>query len=88
MINFKESAKITSRKMLNLPAKHMASQHIEKGNFKKTLDLLKFLGKKVNVDKSTEGSSKALWTIEGNNEDSTTMNELTTVVSRKVGQNV
>ena len=74
MINFKESLKLR-QKDVKPAAKHLASQHIEKGNFKKTLDLLKFLGKKVNVDKSTEGSSKALWTIEG------TMNEMKLPIS-------
>jgi hypothetical protein len=45
-------------------AKIMATQHIEKGNFKKTLDILKFIGKKVSVDKSPEKTTKAIWTIE------------------------
>ena len=74
MINFKESLKLR-QKDVKPAAKHMASQHIEKGNFKKTLDLLKFMGKKVNVDKSTEGTSKAVWTIEG------TMNEMKLPIS-------
>ena len=39
-------------------AKIMATQHIEKGNFKKTLDILKFIGKKVSVDKSPEKTTK------------------------------
>ena len=64
MRTFTESLKLR-QKDVKPAAKHLASQHIEKGNFKKTLDLLKFLGKKVNVDKSTEGTSKAVWTIEG-----------------------
>jgi len=75
MKTFKEAALKLRQMDVKPAAKHMASQHIEKGNFKKTLDLLKFLGKKVNVDKSTEGSSKALWTIEG------TMNEMKLPIS-------
>ena len=83
MINFKESLKL--RQMDVKPAaKIMASQHIEKGNFKKTLDLLKHMGKKVKVDKSTEGTSKAIWTIEATMKDSTTINELTTVDREKL----
>ena len=62
--DIKESLRIRQRDVK--PAtKHIASQHIEKGNLKKVIELLKFLGKKVNVDKSTEGTSKAVWTIEG-----------------------
>jgi len=74
MTNLKESLKLR-QKDVKPAAKIMASQHIEKGNFKKTLDLLKFMGRKVNVDKSTEGTSKAVWTIEG------TMNEMKLPIS-------
>ncbi len=84
MKTFKEAALKLRQMDVKPAAKHMASQHIEKGNFKKTLDLLKFLGKKVNVDKSTEGSSKALWTIEATMKNSTTINELTTVDREKL----
>lgn len=68
MKTFKEAALKLRQMDVKPAAKHMASQHIEKGNFKKTLDLLKFLGKKVNVDKSTEGSSKSTLDNRGNNE--------------------
>lgn len=69
MKTFKESALKLRQGDVKPAAKIMANKHIEQGNFKKTLDLLKFMGKKVKVDKSTEGTSKAIWTIEG------TMNE-------------
>jgi hypothetical protein len=66
---YKESLKL--RQMDVKPAaKIMANQHIEKGNFKKTLDLLKFMGKKVKIDKSSEKTSKAIWTIEATMEKS------------------
>ena len=69
MKTFKESAMRVRQGDVKPTAKIMVTQHIEKGNFKKTLDLLKHIGKKVKVDKSTEKTSKAIWTIEG------TMNE-------------
>jgi len=66
---YKESLKL--RQMDVKPAaKIMANHHIEKGNFKKTLDLLKFMGKKVKIDKASEKTSKAIWTIEATMEKS------------------
>jgi ABC-type dipeptide/oligopeptide/nickel transport system ATPase component len=75
MTNLKESALKLRQGDVKPAAKIIANQHIEKGNFKKTLDLLKHMGKKVKVDKSTEGTSKAIWTIEG------TMNEMKLPIS-------
>ena len=70
METFKESAMRLRQADVKPTAKIMATQHIEKGNMKKTLDLLKHIGKKVKVDKSTEKTSKAIWTIEGTMEKS------------------
>ena len=75
MKTFKESAMRVRQGDVKPTAKIMANQHIEKGNMKKTLDLLKHIGKKVKVDKSTEKTSKAIWTIEG------TMNEMKLPIS-------
>lgn len=57
----KESLKVRQKDFKNA-AKHVAGTYIEKGNFKKVMDLLKFLGKKVTVDKSD--ISKATYTFE------------------------
>ena len=84
MESFKESAMRVRQGNVKPTAKIMVTQHIEKGNMKKTLDLLKHIGKKVKIDKSTEKSSKAIWTIEATMKDSTTINELTTVDREKL----
>jgi hypothetical protein len=57
----KESLKVRQNDFKNA-AKHVAGTYIDKGNFKKVMDLLKFLGKKVTVDKSN--ISKATYTFE------------------------
>ena len=56
-----ESLRVRQKDFKNA-AKHVAGTYIEKGNFKKVMDLLKFLGKKVTVDKSD--ISKATYTFE------------------------
>ena len=65
MKTFKESAMRVRQGDVKPTAKIMATQHIERGNMKKTLDLLKHIGKKVKIDKSSQKTSKAIWTIEG-----------------------
>lgn len=45
--------------------KIMANQYVEKGNFKKIMDLLKHMGKKVKLEVPKEKSSKIVWTVEG-----------------------
>ena len=75
MESFKESAMRVRQGDVKPTAKIMATQHIERGNMKKTLDLLKHIGKKVKIDKSAEKTSKAIWTIEG------TMNEMKLPIS-------
>lgn len=65
MKTFKESAMRVRQGDVKPTAKIMATQHIERGNMKKTLDLLKHMGKKVKIEKSSEKTSKAIWTIEG-----------------------
>ena len=44
--------------------KIMANQYVEKGNFKRIMDLLKHMGKKVKLDVPKEKSSKVVWTVE------------------------
>ena len=69
MKSFKESALKVRQQDIKPMTKIMVNQYVEKGNFKKIMDLLKHMGKKVKLDVPKEKTSKVVWTVEG------TMNE-------------
>jgi len=64
MKSFKESALKVRQQDIKPMTKIMANQYVEKGNFKRIMDLLKHMGKKVKLDVPKEKSSKVVWTVE------------------------